>query len=60
MDVAGIVSELRSVQKGLGEGIPLLERSQPLPGTSRGSGSLLRNAHGSTPSEGWVSKGWRR
>jgi hypothetical protein len=29
MDVAGIVSELRAVQKGIEETILLLERSQP-------------------------------
>jgi hypothetical protein len=31
MDVAGIILELRSVQKGIAEGILILERSQPVP-----------------------------
>jgi hypothetical protein len=34
MDVAGIISELRSVQKGVEEGILILEQSQRRSGTA--------------------------
>jgi hypothetical protein len=41
LDVARIIAELRSVQKGIGEGILILERSQPATSTAEAaSGSF--------------------
>ena len=44
MDVAGIVSELRAVQKGIEETILLLERSQPFSVSGGGGGGHFGGA----------------